>query len=78
MSEFIKNNAWNIIFSFAAGFLAWGMLQTRVVALENWKEKNEPLVERFLQLEERDKILVEDVKEVKADVKKLLQAEGIK
>ena len=44
-------------------------IATRVEAIEKRNENVDPLVTRFIQLEERDKTLVEDVAEIKQDIR---------
>jgi len=44
-----------------------------VKSIEERNERIDPLVERFLQLEERDKKMVEEVSEIRRDVKELLK-----
>lgn len=49
----------------------------RVDAVEGELGDRAPLVERFLQLEERDKTVIEDIKELKGDMKTLMKAHGV-
>lgn len=49
-----------------------GAIDQRVLAIEERNKGADLLIERFLQLEERDKKLVLDVEEIKHDVKSLL------
>lgn len=44
----------------------------RVYAIEERNQGADKLIERFIQLEERDKKLVDDVAEIKLDIKSLL------
>lgn len=52
-------------------------LVSRVVAVESEVTDRAPLVERFIQLEERDKRLVEDVAEIKENLKEIGRAHGL-
>ena len=47
-------------------------LDFRVQAIEKRNENVDPLVTRFIQLEERDEALIKDVEEIEKDVQKLL------
>ena len=47
-------------------------IDQRVYAIEDRNKGADVMIERFLQLEERDKQLVRDVEEIKTDVKTLL------
>ena len=49
------------------------LLDIRVVAIEKRNETVDPLVTRFIQLEERDAALIKDVAEIKADVQRILK-----
>jgi len=44
-------------------------LEFRVLAIESRNENVDPLVTRFIQLEERDNALIEDVDEIKIDIR---------
>ena len=44
-------------------------ITSRVSAIEKRNETTDVLIPRFLQLEERDIHLVEDIKEIKSDIK---------
>lgn len=52
-------------------------LEKRVGAIEERNEGADLLIVRFVQLEERDKQLVEDVKEIKEGLKEVGKAHGI-
>ena len=47
-------------------------LDFRVQAIEKRNENVDPLVTRFIQLEERDEALIKDVEEIEKDIQKLL------
>lgn len=53
--------------------ILFSRVESRVAAIEGRNEKVDPLVERFIQLEERDLQLVGDVAELKNDMKYLIQ-----
>ena len=45
------------------------LLDFRVSAIEERNQKTDPLIDRFLQLEERDKALIEDVREIRENIR---------
>ena len=51
-------------------------LQEQVIAIEKRNARVDPLVERFFQLETRDKTLIDDVEQIKKDVRQLLIING--
>jgi len=53
--------------------ILFSRLDGRVSAVEDRNTRVDPLVERFLQLEERDKKMVEEISEIRQDVKELLK-----
>ena len=54
------------------------LLTARVNAVEELLDDRAPIVERFLQLEQRDVFLVQDINELKQDMKRLLQIHGVR
>ena len=53
-------------------------LERRVVALEKFDESNAPLITRFIQLEVRDQALVDDVADIKLDIRDIKNYLNIK
>lgn len=53
-------------------------LERRVEAIEKRNVAVDPLVTRFIQLEQRDEALVEDIAELKEDMKDLLKVHGLR
>jgi hypothetical protein len=49
-------------------------LEKRVLALEEVSSESKPLVDRFILLEERNAVMSNDVKEMKADIKDIRNA----
>lgn len=50
------------------------LISERVKALEETTMRNLPYVERFLQMEERDKAMQEDITEIKLDIREIKDA----
>ena len=69
LNEWIFKNSWQFILALVSIAITYGVLITRVSAIEKRNEKVDPLVDRFIQLEERDKQLFLDISEIKADIK---------
>ena len=53
--------------------ILFSRVESRVAAIESRNERVDPLVERFLKLEERDDAMIKDLDEIKKDVKELLR-----
>jgi predicted PurR-regulated permease PerM len=52
------------------------LISTRVEAIEERNQRVDPLVERFIQLEERDKQIINDIQQLKQDARELLRLHG--
>lgn len=51
-------------------------IKGRVNALENYRDENKPLIERFYQLEQRDKQLVETVNDIDSKVDMIIEQQN--
>lgn len=74
-SSWISQNWWAVLtflltvtFSYAVTTATLGQ---RVQAIENRNARTDLLVDRFLQLEERDRALIDDVAEIRSDIKEI-------
>ena len=85
LQQFIRDNAWNFIITFALILFGWANLNSRVMAVEGDHtelatrlDKIDDAIQRIIVLEEHDKNLQEDISEIKADVKDLKKGLNIK
>ncbi len=76
ITKFISDNAWSLLFTLVAIAVAWTTMSARVLAVENDHgeiterlDKIDMVIERIIVLEEREKSIVEDVGEIKVDIK---------
>ena len=74
MYEWIRPFLIPFLGAISAYLILFTRLDTRVAAVEETLNEGTAIVERFIQLEQRDEILVRDVAEIKKDVKELLRA----
>lgn len=64
-----------ILTGFAA---AWGAFKQEVKEIKAEQDRRAPYVERFIQLEARDELLIEDVTKIKNDIELIKSALRIK
>ena len=74
MYEWIRPFLIPFLGAISAYLILFTRLDSRVAAVEETLNEGTAIVERFIQLEQRDEILVRDVAEIKKDVKELLRA----
>ena len=74
MDEWIRPFLIPFLGAISAYLILFTRLDSRVAAVEETLNEGTAIVERFIQLEQRDEILVRDVAEIKKDVKELLRA----
>lgn len=84
LTDFIKKNLWGILTMFVLGGSFYTMVGLRLTAIEVRAQENREdiqtltnLIERVIVLEQHDKQLVEDIREIKSDVKEILKDRGI-
>lgn len=79
--RFVSDNLWNLIITLIAISIAWATLSARVLAVESDQnqivvrlDKIDNLIERIIVLEEHDKSIVDDIAEIKVDIKDIKRA----
>lgn len=83
MENFLKQNLWNLIITFAAIVIAFTTQSQRITSVEAQALEAKQqlveysgLVERVIKLEENRTVTTSDISEIKKDVKTLLLLHG--
>lgn len=76
--QFFLKHAWQLLVALVIFAMAWSNINTRVQANEDELDRISNLMERVIVLEESEEDMVNDIREIKEDIKDIKRGLNIK